>query len=203
LEFGLLNFPVLFNECDMKRRVVVLTIWLALPAGAWAQGTINFTNYTTTSISFVVLSNAPLDYLPSGSARIFSGKLSFDATIKAPVPASENPFLTYMDGTLLQMDDGGSLSPIPGLSPAFNQSAVTLGTPSTCEFATSGIWVDADVFQSLLDGGVFVEAHFSYGDYLGQILAVPEPSCLSFTLWGAGFVALARPFASRKPVKEP
>jgi hypothetical protein len=132
-------------------------------------------------MDFVTLSNSPAYYLPSGAGSYFGSGNDMFLNITATVPTSADPSSMSIYTTLLQMGNDGSLSPITlsGGNPAFNVSSFTIGTPSSCTFSTSALQLTPDLVRELLNGQLFVESDFTYGEYLGQISPVPEPSCLT------------------------
>jgi|ERR1700722_8236935 len=185
----------------MKTSYLIFALYLTLRVSACAQGTITPPVFNPLVMNFVTVSNSPAEYLPSGdgSYNAASGAI-FSLNITAIVPTNADPFSVSMDARILEMSVNGGLTPIifPGGNPAFNVSSVTIGSPSSCIFSTSSVQLTPGLVQELLNGQLFVESDFTYGEYLGQVSPVPEPSSFTLICFVIGFFALSNLFHRAK-----
>lgn len=188
----------------MRMNLLIFALCLAVEMPTHAQGIITFTNggpNNTLTINFVALSNSPVTYFPTGGGSYVTGSGgSFGLGVTAIAPTNIDPFSMSIHATILQMGGDGTLTPVvfPGGNPAFNISLVTLGTPATVVFGTSSLPLSSGLSQELLARQVYLEADFSYGEYLGQVSPAPEPSGIALACLGGALLWYLRSSSARK-----
>ncbi|HEY5232587.1 MAG TPA: CHRD domain-containing protein [Verrucomicrobiae bacterium] len=166
------------------KKLLTLILLIGGLAGAWAQGTLQFTVNVNGSNEVppngspgfgsggLTLNGTDLSYLFSGSDLFEGNALPTDATINGPADASSNAPLIFDLGA-------PTISPIqppPGSGYSW-QGTVNNLTGTEISDLENGLWY-VNVFTSSGD--------YPNGEIRGQITPVPEPSALALLGLGAG-----------------
>ncbi|HXI73857.1 MAG TPA: hypothetical protein VNN22_26235 [Verrucomicrobiae bacterium] len=157
----------------MKHIIISLVLGLLSQLSAFSQGVINFD---------ITFGGNPPFQTPSipGSGAILTGDIFYailymDATIPNPGPIS---------GSIQELD-GGIFTPVIQFT-----NLVLAGYPGGgIAVDYEGSWQLTDTqIQNLLAGQWYAKVTYSDASYLGQIMAVPEPS--SITLLFGGLIVI-------------